>query len=402
MVEPPCHFVFLSIEEAIIKPSVIFAVVAVSAVSISCEKALLGPEKAISPPPVFHASRFATILDSLRYALDLPALAGAIVTDSGIVEAEAVGCRRYGGAMNVTMNDKFHLGSCSKAFTAAVLAALVDDGLVEWETNLLKIFPEYSSVMRPEYRDVTVRNLLSHGAGFIRDADFNLKFSSNSPREQRAEVVKWALQQQPATSRGQYLYSNLGYTIAGAIAEKLANGQYEDLVMERLVRPLGLLTAGIGAMGTPGLEDQPLQHTPGHAPIIPTADAHLNVIYNPAGMLHMSVVDWAKYVEWVLACEAGHQTLLSPGNARALTTPAIQIGTTGFYALGWGGAYYENWAGGKSLNHSESNGFNYASAALAPARHFGILVMTNQGAVGSDWLLGPAILRLIDYRINGY
>jgi CubicO group peptidase (beta-lactamase class C family) len=347
-----------------------------------------------------YSSRLTTILDSLRVALDLPALAGAIVSDTGIVEAGVVGSRRYGGPANVTLNDKFHLGSCGKAFTAALMGALVDDGLVTWTTTLPAIFPEYAQTMRAEYRAVTVRDLLSHSAGLVRDPINGLALRSGTPREQRAEVVAWALAYPPLKPRGQYEYSNLGYIIAGAIIERLANRPYEDLVMERIVLPLGITTAGIGAMGTPGKEDQPLQHTPSHAPILPTADAHLLAIYNPAGMLHMSIVDWGKFVQWVLASEAGHQTLLRPETARAMTTPAVAIGSDGFYALGWGGANYEMWSGGRSLNHSGSNGYNYATAALAPVRRVGILVMTNEGATGDEWLLGPAVVRLIYYQLN--
>ena len=117
-------------------------------------------------------------------------------------------------------------------------------------------------------------------------------------------------------------------------------------------------------------------------------------------MLHMSVHDWGRYVQWVLASEAGHQNLLRPETARALTAPVVSTGEGGFYALGWGGANYEEWAGGKSLGHSGSNRFNYASAALAPARRFGVIVMTNEGCVGIDWLLGPAVVRLINFHLN--
>ena len=95
----------------------------------------------------------------------LPALAGAIVTDTGIIDAQAVGCRRYGGTANVTNNDQFHLGSCTKSFTAVLFGILVDDGLLAWDTKLSSVFPEYAQSMLPEYRDVTIRNILSHSAG---------------------------------------------------------------------------------------------------------------------------------------------------------------------------------------------------------------------------------------------
>jgi len=132
------------------KPIIARASVLAALLACACEQPLLGPS--VSPPlPVVHATAFATLLDSLRYALHLPALASAIVTDDSILEADAVGSRRYAGPMNVTPNDQFHLGSDTKAMTAALLGVLVDDGLVSWTTTLAEIFPEYASSMRVGY-----------------------------------------------------------------------------------------------------------------------------------------------------------------------------------------------------------------------------------------------------------
>ena len=365
---------------------------------LSCEHLLLGPESAPPPPSTLHSSRLATVLDSLRYALDVPALAGAIITDSGVVEARAVGCRRYGGPVNVTDDDQFHLGSCGKSFTAVMVGLLVDDGLVQWTTTLPTIFPEYANSMRGEYKDVTIRDLLSHAAGFMRDA--NVQLHTSSPREQRKEIVDWALRQPATQPRGTYLYSNLGFVIAGAVIERVADRPYEEIVFERVIRPLGLTSAGIGQMGSPGLEDQPLQHSADHSPIIATPDAHLAYSYDPAGMLHMSVGDWGRYCAWVLACDAGHGSLLRAETAKTITTMAVSDGPYGGYALGWG-VIYRTWGGGWVLSHSGSNGYNYAEVVLAPARRFGILVMTNQGAGVNATPTDPAVTRLIDFYLNG-
>ena len=385
----------------IMKSSFLFPVILLASISISCEKLLLNPEEVHNPPPVQQRSRLATLLDSLRFVMDLPALAAAVVSDTGCVELAVVGCRRYGGPENVTINDRFHLGSCGKAFTAALIGSLVDDGLVNWNTTLPAIFPEYVSIMRQEYRDVTVRDILSHSSGFTRDVPVDLPYKSQTTSGRRLEAVAWAVSQPPAQVHGQYLYSNLAFITAGAVAEKLTGRTYEDLLMERIIRPLGITTAGFGAMGTPGCEDQPLQHSPDHAPIIARSDASLNPIYNPAGGLYMSVGDWGRFCQWVLASEAGHQTLLRPATARALTAPVTPITPGSYYAFGWGVWTDDSWSGGKSLTHSGSNGYNYSSAALAPLKRWGIVVLTNQGAIGGDWLLGPAVNRLITYQNDG-
>jgi len=375
-----------------------FAAVAIALAVCGCQRLLLGPDRAANTPPSPHATRFETILDSLRYALDMPALAGAIVTDSGTLQVAAVGSRRWGGPANVTINDQFHLGSDTKAMTAALIGTLVDEGKVAWGTTLPQIFPELAGTMRTQYRDVTVREVLSHSAGLLRD--FGRTFDGTTPREQRVAAVAWALAQSPIGPRGTYSYSNVGYVIAGAIAERLADGQYEDLLLARVLRPLGVTTAGFGPMGTPGLEDEPLQHTGSHAPVEPTPSADNQPIYSSAGRLHLSIGDWARWATWVLAAEAGHQTLLADSTARALTDSAVAIPGAGAYALGWS-ILQRDWAGGRSLQHCGSNNLSYAEIALAPGPRFGVLVATNQGpgvlAIPTD----PAVGRLILFHLDG-
>lgn len=377
-----------------ILPIVLFISLFVS----SCES-LVGPKNATTPAPQVYKSRLATILDSLRYKCDFPALAGAIVTDTGVIEAYAVGSRRYGGPANVTNDDRFHIGSCTKSMTAVLIGTLVDKGLVRWNTTLPEIFPEYKTIMRDEYKNVTVSDILSHGAGFMRDP--NLKVQSISSRDKRSEIVAWALTQAPVKGRGNYLYSNLGYVIAGAITEKITNRPYEEIIMENVLLPLGITTAGIGVCGTEGQEDQPLQHTANHAPIKATPNSSLDAYYNPAGGLYMSVGDWGKYVHWVITVEAGrHQNLLTDETARTITAPHVSAGVGVSYSFGWS-VSNQDWAGGKSLQHSGSTGFNYSTVCLSSNRHFGIILMTNQGPVGEDWPLGPAFYRLLDYYIKG-
>jgi CubicO group peptidase (beta-lactamase class C family) len=215
--------------------------------------------------------------------------------------------------MNVTNNDQFNLGSNTKAFTGALIGILIDEGLLDWETTLAEIYPGYANSMRPEYKDVSIINLLSHSSGFKRVPTTSP--SNGTPREQRVEMMAVSITEPPAMARGLYLYSNLGYNILGAIAEKLTNQSFEDLMTAKVFQPLGIGTAGFGPMGIPGLEDQPLQHTNGCSPLQPTPDSDLPPIYSPSGRLHMAIGDWAKFIQWVLAAEAGHQTLVSSQTA---------------------------------------------------------------------------------------
>jgi CubicO group peptidase (beta-lactamase class C family) len=154
-------------------------------------------------------------------------------------------------------------------------------------------------------------------------------------------------------------------------------------------------------MGTEGKEDQPLQHTPNHAPIIAVQSAGLDASYNPAGGLYMSVCDWGKFCQWILIIEAGHhQSILKDETARELTKPVADEGCGWKYAFGWG-VGDQDWAGGKSLQHNGSNTFNYSTVWLAPQKHFGIIIMTNQGAIGEEWPLEKPFWRILEFYQKG-
>ena len=364
--------------------------------SISCTKS--GSEESEPVVPPESQSRLTQILDSLRRAHNLPALAGAVVADTGVIEARAVGSRRYNGPANVADNDEFHLGSDTKAITSALIATLVDDSLLTWDTTLPDIFPEYSSTMRTEYKTVTVRDLLSHGAGFMANPTITPTRTTTS--EQRAEVVAWAFSQPPSNPKGTYNYSNLGYIIAGAIVDKVAGKSYEDLLAERILQPLGITTAGFGPMGTVGRDDQPLQHTPNYQPVDPLPENDNPPIFNSAGRLHMSIGDWGKYVRWVLACEAGRPTLLRGTTAAALTTGITQVPGGGSYAMGWMVVPAE-WAGGPALTHAGSNTMNYAVAWLAPGRKFAVISATNICANSTPSAMDAVSGRLIQFYLYG-
>ena len=373
-----------------------FALATMAAFFAAC-RSLAGQSPA-APPTTPRAAAFAALLDSLRHALDLPALAAAIVTDDRVLEVQAVGSRRYGGPADVTVDDQFHLGSDTKAMTAVLLGTLVDEGRVAWSTTLAAIFPEDAAAMRAEYRDVTLREVLSHQAGFPRDPAIHPH--AGTPQAQRAEVVAWALRQPPAAARGTYGYANLGYIVAGAIAERLTGRAFEDLLRERVFAPLGITSAGFGPMGTVGREDQPLQHTADHQPIEPRPDADNPPIYDPAGRVHMSIGDWARFARWVLDAAADRQTLLRPATAAMLTAPQVPAGDGVSYAMGWL-VVDRAWAGGRALTHAGSNTYNFALAWVAPARHFAVLAATNQGPGTNPNPLDPVAARLIRFHLDG-
>jgi CubicO group peptidase (beta-lactamase class C family) len=324
-------------------------------------------------------------LESIRRKYELPALAGAIVTSQGLVAAEVVGVRKYGKDTPATINDQFHLGSDTKAMTATLLAMEVEAGKLKWDATLQKIFPEFGD-MNPSYRSVTIEQMLAHRAGFTDDTPpkgkslMDLHRLPGTPREQRQWYVRTILAEPPEYEPGQkYLYSNRSYVLAGAILEKLAGDSWENLMQKRLFDPLGMTSCGFGAMGTPGKIDQPWQHIVndlGRRAIEPGPLSDNPEVIGPAGTVHCSIGDWAKFITAHLKGEQGKAGILKPDTFKKLHTAPY-----GDYGFGWL-MVERSWAGGIALTHTGSNTMNYAVVWMAPSRDFAVLVMTNQA--GAD------------------
>src|SRR5262245_65423523 len=84
----------------------------------------------------------------VRY--ELPAVAAAVVHDGRVVASGAVGTRKAGAAIPVTIHDRWHLGSNGKAMTSLLAAILVDEGKLKWTSTLPDVFPELADKITPE------------------------------------------------------------------------------------------------------------------------------------------------------------------------------------------------------------------------------------------------------------
>lgn len=340
-------------------------------------------------------------LEALRAKADVPALAAAVIIHGEVKAARAVGVRKLGEEVRVTVDDQFHLGSCTKSITATLIAKLVEDDKLTYDTTLAEVFPELSQNMNEKFRSVTVRHLLSHRAGLPGEsapAGMTLRqvhALAGSPREQRLEYTRLMLAAPPMYAAGsRYVYSNAGYAIAGAIAERVMDTPWETLLAEQIFGPLGITSAGFGAMGTPGKIDQPWQHrlVDGRTrPIGPGPLADNPPAIGPAGTVHMNVADWARFVADHVNEGKKQGSLLKPQTYQTIHEAPFG----GQYAYGWIVAP-RPWANGNALTHAGSNTMNFAVVWAAPKRGFAILVMTNVGggdvAARVDEIVG-ALLR---------
>jgi CubicO group peptidase (beta-lactamase class C family) len=268
--------------------------------------------------------------------------------------------------------------------TATLAGLLVQEGLVAWTNTLAGAFPDRAGRMHHRWRGVTLSQLLRHRAG-APDSDWlasrgiwdRLWNHPGTAAEQRSywldAVTTHAPQTTPDTS---YTYSNTGYVLAGLMLEAATGRAWEELVRERLFRPLGMQSAGFGVPATPGHIDQPWGHqwSGGRpTPIQPGHGADNPAGLGPAGTVHCSLPDLMKYVAFH-AAEGRDGGLLTAETFLALHTP--RPGES--YALGWN-VTTRPWAGGRVLNHTGSNLQWYTTAWIAPLKEAALVAVTNIG-----------------------
>jgi len=320
------------------------------------------------------------LLEPIRAKHDVPALGGAIVKGADLVAIGASGLRARGAAPLVTVNDLWHLGSCTKAMTATLAARLVEQGKLEWSSTLGGVFADLRDEMDAQWRDVTLEMLLQQRGGAGGDpppqtwAQLWRRDKDEPPHVARRWFVEQLLTQPPAYKPGtKFEYSNQGYTIAGAMLERATGKPWEELMRGELFAPLHMESAGFGPPGARKEIDQPRGHS-AIGPIVPGPGADNPPAIGPAGTVHCSLADWAKFVAAHLRGENGVDSVVTAQSFRKLhACPEFQT-----YAMGWG-RDPRKWAGGDTLHHAGSNTMWYCVVWIAPAKDCAFLATTNIG-----------------------
>jgi len=335
------------------------------------------------------------LLELVRAEHKLPGMIGGIIKGPALVAIGATGVRRLGGTDPFQITDQIHLGSCTKAMTATLLGILFERRMLNPSSALAEVFPEYAERMHPDFKTVTLSHLLTHRAGLPHDAANWRRLPGRTPTEKRYAALEELTASRPTFKPGtKHGYSNAGYVLAGLMAEQVTGVPWEVLIRQEVFTPLNMFSAGFGppGEGSSGESDQPYGHHLVHGKVEPIRYDNAPCM-GPAGTVHCTMADWAKFAILHLRGERDGSRILRRETLRDLHTPPR--GTD--CASGWF-VFSRPWAGGRALTHSGSNTYWYATIWLAPARDFGLLVATNQGGDPADKACDQAIGALIRHR----
>jgi len=339
------------------------------------------------------------LLELVRDEHKLPGMIGGIIKGSALVAIGATGVRKLGEPDPIRVTDQIHLGSCTKAMTATLLGVLTERGLLKASSTLADVFPEYAARMHPDFQTATLSHLLTHRAGLPPNAANWWRLPGRTPTEKRYAALEELTASPPASKPGtKHAYSNAGYVLAGLMAEQVTGVPWEILIRQEIFTPLNMFSAGFGPPGAGTTEgnNQPFGHHLVKGKVEPIRHDNAACM-GPAGTVHCTMADWAKFAILHLRGERGGSKILRRETLRDLHEPPR--GTE--YAGGWI-VVNRPWAGGRALTHSGSNTYWYVTVWLAPIRDFGILIATNQGGDAASKACDQGVGALIRHRESAF
>lgn len=315
---------------------------------------------------------------------DVPGVAVAVIKGDQVVFAKGYGVRKLGDAAPVNERTLFAIGSSSKAFTAASVAMLVDEGKLKWDDPATKYLPGFELYDPYVTRELTVRDLLSHRSGLER-GDF-LWYGTEYDRD---EILRRARYLKPTWSlRSTFGYQNLMYLAAGQLVARVSGKSWDEFTRQRFFTPLGMTASSTSIKDLKNSDNVAAPHSKIDNNVTPVPWRNIDNIA-PAGSINSNVVDMAQWVRLQLGQGSfQNQRLISSGAVKEMHTPQTVMRTDPPYSLFYPEAHFLNYGlgwflsdykGRKLVDHGGAIDGMRALVALIPEEKLGLVVLSNRG-----------------------
>jgi CubicO group peptidase (beta-lactamase class C family) len=329
----------------------------------------------------------------------LPGLAIAVVFQDKPVYAKGLGVRDTSEKVPVDADTVFQLASLSKPIGSTVVAELVGEGKITWDSKLSVLDPTFAMFDPWVTREITIRDMYAHRSGLPEHAGDLLEDLGFK----RAEILHRLRYQHPGSSfRSHYAYTNFGMTEGGVAAAKAYGVEWETASEEKLYRPIGMTSTSSRYADFMGRRNKALGHVLVDGKWVQKFKRDPDT-QSPTGGVSSSVNDLAKWLRLQLGngkfdgkqvvdkgalVETHHPHMLTGFN------PFTQLPT--FYGLGWNVSYDPE--GRLRLNHSGAFGLGAATYVnVVPGEQLGVVVLTNAYPLGIAEALGTTFLDIALY-----
>jgi CubicO group peptidase (beta-lactamase class C family) len=310
----------------------------------------------------------------------------AVVNKDGIVYSKGFGWRDVENKKPVSANTLFPIGSSTKAFTAALVGKLADEGKVSLDSPVVNYLPKLRFYTNELTNKVTLRDMMSHRTGLPRyDYSWYL-FNSNS-RDTLLNRVKYM--KPSADIREKWQYNNFMYLAQGVLVEHFSGQSWEKNIEEVFFKPLGMTRSNMSISALQQDADVSLGYTVIQDSVLKKLDYYNINAMGPAGSINSSVTELANWVKlWLNGGQWEGKEILSKGYVVDAASsqmvmssglPATDYPYISFsnYGLGWTLVSYRGYY---RVEHGGNiDGFS-ASVSFFPYDGIGIVVLSNQNA----------------------
>ena len=277
----------------------------------------------------------ATLADDARRAWLAPGLAVVVVKDGQTILRSGFGTRDRTGQKPVTVETMFPIGSCTKAFTSATIAALVHEGKLSFDDPVSKHLPSFKLSDPHANAQVTLRDLLSHRTG-LNGHDL---LWYRAPWTLEESVSRIADLELTGPFRGSFHYSSLTVAAAGMAAAKASGKTWEQLVRERITKPLGMKQIAFTTKQVEAFPDRAEGFRRTVAGKIEPMPAYEMKEPHPAGSLHLSARELETWLNDQLANATKELAETKSPQIVVPMTDAVKPyhphGTQVSYGMGW-------------------------------------------------------------------
>lgn len=324
----------------------------------------------------------------------VPGAAVMVVNRDRAVYMKGHGIRELGKPEPITNQTVFPLASCSKAFTASLIAMLVDDGKITWDDPVRKHLPDFRLLDPAANEAVTIRDLLCHRTGLASHDELWYR----SPWPVSEQIRRAGLVPPAHAFRTTFHYQSVMYSAAGLTAASAGGPSWDNLIRQRIFEPLGMRSATCMSNG----QQRAMPHRAGSDGKLVPVPWYEQPQPNPAGSIHLTANDLAPWLMFQLGDGTWKgNRLLSNKNLDEMhtaqivqklegTVAATHSETTRMsYGLGW---VIQDYRGVLLWTHTGViDGFR-AQIAIAPKAGFSIAVLANRHETRMNLALVNSIL----------
>jgi CubicO group peptidase (beta-lactamase class C family) len=321
-------------------------------------------------------------VESVRLLWNVPGIAVAVVKDDRVVLARGYGVKKVGSDDPADSGTLFAIASTSKAFTAAALGMLVDEGKLGWDDRVIDVLPDFWLYDPYVTRELTIRDLLSHRSGLPRGD--RLWYLSPFDRE---EVLHRVRDLEPAWSfRSRYGYQNIMFLAAGEVVEAVSGISWDDFLDQRIFEPLGMTATNTSVRDIHATSNAATPHMARDEQVTPINWRNFDNV-GGAGAINSSVEEMAQWIRLQLGegVYEGHR-LLSDSVIKETRTPHTVIRPSEdeegmfaeshlwAYGLGW---RLQDYRGRLVMRHGGALDGMRTHVLLVPEEELGVVAITN-------------------------